>query len=111
MERILHVKENFPHFQERVLRRLFYEHFSLGYLTSLYLLWVHRDYVDQFLNDKKTYLPRLTVLSVNYNDLRNVTRNFTNDRTRLNCMKVKQLNACPKTTAHSEHFHAYFPLL
>ncbi len=30
MERILHVKENFPHFQERVLRRLFYEHFSLG---------------------------------------------------------------------------------
>jgi hypothetical protein len=30
MERILHMKENFPHFQERVLRRLFYEHFSLG---------------------------------------------------------------------------------
>jgi len=30
MERIIHVKENFPHFQERVLRRLFYEHFSLG---------------------------------------------------------------------------------
>ncbi len=33
MERILHVKENFPHFQERVLRRLFYEHFSLGIVT------------------------------------------------------------------------------
>ncbi len=30
MERILHVKESFPHFQERVLRRFFYEHFSLG---------------------------------------------------------------------------------
>jgi len=34
MERILHVKENLPHFQERVLRRLFYEHFSLGILTN-----------------------------------------------------------------------------
>ncbi len=81
------------------------------YLTSLYLLSVHRDYVDQFLNDKKTHLPRLTVLSVKYNDLRNVTRNFTNDRTRMNCMKVKQLHLGPKKIVHSEDFYAYFPLL
>ncbi len=40
---------------------------------------------------RKTHLLHLTVLSVNYNDLRNVTKNFKNDRTQLNCMIVKQL--------------------
>ncbi|CAF1619032.1 unnamed protein product, partial [Rotaria sordida] len=81
------------------------------YLTSLCFSWGHRDYIDQFLNDKKTYLPRLTVLSVNYYHLRSVTRNFTNDRTRLNCMKVKELDICPKKIAYSKYFYTYFPLL
>ncbi|CAF4905940.1 unnamed protein product [Rotaria sp. Silwood1] len=35
------------------------------YLTSLYLLLVHGDYVNRFLNDRKTHLPHLTVLSLN----------------------------------------------
>ncbi|CAF3427224.1 unnamed protein product [Rotaria sp. Silwood1] len=81
------------------------------YLTSLYLLLVHGDYVNRFLNDRKTHLPHLTVLSVNYNDLRNVTRNFTNDRIRLNCIQLKQLSIGPQKIAHSEDFYAYFPLL
>ena len=43
------------------------------YLTSLNLGFVHHDYIDQFLNDKKTYLPRLTKLTVNYDKLTIVT--------------------------------------
>ncbi len=81
------------------------------YLTSLDLGFVHHDYIDQFLNDKKTHLPRLTKLTVDYYRLITVTRNFTNDRTRINCMKVKKLNLCRKISIHSEDFYAYFPSL
>ncbi|CAF2348542.1 unnamed protein product [Rotaria sp. Silwood2] len=81
------------------------------YLTSLCFSLAHCDYVEQFLNDKKTHLPRLTVLSVNYYHLRNVTKNFTNDRTRLNCMKVKELHIGRKKIVYSKDFHTYFPLL
>ncbi|CAF2317438.1 unnamed protein product [Rotaria sp. Silwood2] len=81
------------------------------YLTSLNLLFAHYDYVDQFLNDKKTRLPCLTKLAVNYDKLITVTKEFTNERTRLNCMKVKQLNIRPHRNIDSEDFHIYFPLL
>ncbi|CAF3181314.1 unnamed protein product, partial [Rotaria sp. Silwood2] len=54
------------------------------YLTSLNLLFAHYDYVDQFLNDKKACLPCLTKLAVSYDKLRIVTKEFTNERTRLN---------------------------
>ncbi|CAF4135444.1 unnamed protein product [Rotaria sordida] len=81
------------------------------YLTTLNLQYAHRDYIEQFLNDKKTHLPHLTKLTVGYYELKTATRNFTNDRTRLNCMKVKQLNMSPKMSIHSEDFYAYFPSL
>ncbi|CAF4105324.1 unnamed protein product [Rotaria sordida] len=81
------------------------------YLTTLNLQYAHRNYIEQFLNDKKTHLPHLTKLTVGYYELKTATRNFTNDRTRLNCMKVKQLNMSPKMSIHSEDFYAYFPSL
>ncbi|CAF2887809.1 unnamed protein product [Rotaria sp. Silwood2] len=81
------------------------------YLTLLNLGFVHHDYIDQFLNDKKAHLPRLTKLIVNYYKLITVTKNFTNDRTRVNCMKVKQLNINSKISIHSEDFYVYFPSL
>jgi hypothetical protein len=81
------------------------------YLISLDLLFAHDDYIEQFLNDKKTYLPHLTKLKVTYYGLKSVTRDFTNERTRLNCMNVKQLNMSPKISIHSEDFYAYFPSL
>ncbi|CAF4091079.1 unnamed protein product, partial [Rotaria sordida] len=57
---------------------------KLNYLNSLFLVNVHIDYVDQFLNEKKTHLPRLTVLAIDDNHLTIVTDNFTKDTTRLN---------------------------
>jgi len=81
------------------------------YLNSLNLGFVHHNYIDQFLNDKKTHLPSLTKLTVDYYQLKMVTRNFTNKRTRLNCMKVKQLKLCDRINRHSEDFYAYFPSL
>jgi hypothetical protein len=81
------------------------------YLTSINFAFAHPDYIDQFLNDKKARVPRLTKLTVGYGKLRMVTRNFTNDRTRLNCMKVKQLNINCEISTHSEDFYVYFPSL
>jgi len=81
------------------------------YLTSLNLEFAHYDYVDQFLNDKKTRLHCLTKLAVDYDNLITVTKEFTNERTRLNCMKVKQLNPDLDRNIDSEDFHSYFPLL
>jgi hypothetical protein len=78
-------------------------------LTWLNIGFVHPDYIDQFLNDKKAHVPHLTKLAVNYDDLTIVTKNFTNDRTRFNCMNVKQLNIGPHISIQSEDFHVYFP--
>ncbi len=80
------------------------------YLISLRLVTVHIDYVEQFLNETKTYLPRLTELTVNYNNLSIVTENFTRDTTRYNCITVKKLNVDEKVV-YSEDFNVYFPLL
>jgi hypothetical protein len=80
------------------------------YLVSLCLEHAHIDYVEQFLNKRKTHLPRLTKLAVDYDRLAIVTENFTRDTTRLNCVNVKQL-IIKKTLVHSEDFYVYFPLL
>jgi hypothetical protein len=80
------------------------------YLISLYIYTVHKDYVEQFLNDTKTHLPRLTKLTIRYDKLQIVTENFTRDSTRLNCINVNELNII-ETIVHSKDFYVYFPLL
>ncbi|CAF2337364.1 unnamed protein product [Rotaria sp. Silwood2] len=80
------------------------------YLISLSLFMSHIDYVEQFLNETKTLLPRLTQLKVDYDKLTIVTENFTRDITRLNCAKVKKI-IIPETLVHSKDFYVYFPLL
>jgi hypothetical protein len=72
---------------------------------------VHIDYVEQFLNETKTHLPRLTKLTVNYNHLTIVTENFTRDTTRLNCITVKELYVGEAIVEHSKDSYVYFPLL
>ncbi|CAF1250911.1 unnamed protein product [Rotaria sordida] len=81
------------------------------YLISLCLENVHNDYAEQFLNDTKTHLPRLTKLIINYDQLQLVTENFTRERTRLNCANVNELNLMMQTIVHSKDFYVYFPLL
>ncbi|CAF4030148.1 unnamed protein product, partial [Rotaria sp. Silwood1] len=84
---------------------------KLNYLISLDLVDVHIDYVDQFLNERKTHLPRLTVLTIDYDHLTNVTDNFTRDTTRINCINVKKLHFFQRRVQHSKDFYVYFPLL
>ncbi|CAF2973992.1 unnamed protein product [Rotaria sp. Silwood2] len=80
------------------------------HLTSLSIMYVHIDYVEQFLLRTKTSLPRLTQLKVKYEKLRNVTENFTRDVTRFNCLQVKRI-IFEETIVHLKEFYFYFPLL
>jgi hypothetical protein len=61
------------------------------HLISLDIDFVNIHYVDQFLHETKTHLPRLIELKVQYDELKMVTENFTRDKTRSNCAKVKRL--------------------
>ncbi|CAF3049153.1 unnamed protein product [Rotaria sp. Silwood2] len=79
-----------------------------------HLIWlridsVHIDYVEQFLNETKTHLPCLTKLSVYYNHLKIVTKNFTRYITRRNCIKVNELDI--GKVEHSKDFNVCFPVL
>ena len=80
------------------------------YLVSLDLEDAHIDYLEQFLNETKTHLPRLTKLTVRYDRLTIVTENFTREATRLNCARVKQL-LLEQTLVLSKNFYLHFPLL
>jgi hypothetical protein len=80
------------------------------HLISVSLSNAYCDYIDQFLNERKTHLPRLTELKVEYDQLRFVTENFTRETTRRNCARVKQL-IVNKILVHSKDFYDYFPLL
>ncbi|CAF4038056.1 unnamed protein product [Rotaria sordida] len=88
------------------------------YLISLRLDMAYIHYTDQFLNQTKTHLPSLTKLTVDYERLNIVTRNFRKTTTRLNCSKIKQLiisppimNSIVTNMRRSKHFNLYFPLL
>ncbi|CAF5225982.1 unnamed protein product, partial [Rotaria magnacalcarata] len=80
------------------------------HLIALRLGLSHTDYYEQFLNNTRTHLPRLTQLKVNYTRLTFVTENFTRDATRLNCTNVKQL-LIREQLVHSEDFYIYFPVV
>ncbi|CAF4240045.1 unnamed protein product [Rotaria sordida] len=80
------------------------------HLTSLDVRYGHRDYVEQFLNDTKTYAPCLTELGVVDIHLKTVTKNFTRDETRHNCVKIKRLFTLGSLD-HSRDFCLYFPSL
>ncbi|CAF3295900.1 unnamed protein product [Rotaria socialis] len=83
---------------------------TFKHLFELNIREVHTDYVIQLLSDRKTRLPRLTNLVIEYKKLVVVTNNFTNDMTRLNCAKIKSL-ITHKTFVRSQNFNSYFPCL
>jgi len=80
------------------------------HLISLDMKETNTHYVEHFLNETKTHLPRLTKLKVDYQDLKMVTKNFTRDETRRNCAKVKQLNG-QRSIVYPKKVYSYFPLL
>jgi hypothetical protein len=88
----------------------FYPTVEYPNLISLHLQFSCIDYYEQFLNERKTYLPHLTKLTAEYNILSAVTNNFTRKRTRCNCAKITELNL-HTTIVHSKDFYDYFPRL
>jgi hypothetical protein len=80
------------------------------HLFELDLCSSHIDYVVQFLLDRNTLLPCLTDLYIEYEPLATASNHFTNDATRLNCAKIKNLFIL-EPFVRPESFHSYFPLL
>ena len=87
-----------------------YETAKYPYLTYLDMLGANINYLEQFLNERKTCVPHLTKLKVVYNNLRIVTNNFTREETRCNCAKIKELLMLIPLV-YSKDFYYYFPLL
>ncbi|CAF3670733.1 unnamed protein product [Rotaria sp. Silwood1] len=79
-------------------------------LISLDLRSSHTHYIDQFLDQKRTHLPCLTKLAVNYDGLEMVTFGFTRDASLRNCAQVKEL-LFERPLVHTKHVYNYFPLL
>ncbi|CAF4429657.1 unnamed protein product, partial [Rotaria magnacalcarata] len=64
-----------------------YSMIEYPHLISLDVSHGHKDYLEQFLNETKAYVPCLTELEVYLRDLKVVTMNFTREETRRNCAK------------------------
>ncbi|UJR30029.1 hypothetical protein I4U23_017574 [Adineta vaga] len=83
---------------------------TFNHLFKLNISCAHDNYVTQFLSNKITRLPCLTNLTIWYPALLSVTKNFTNDDTRLNCSKIKYL-VTHEPFVRSQNFVSYFPSL
>jgi hypothetical protein len=80
------------------------------HLTSLDIWYADIDYLEQFLDERKTYVPCLTNLKVFYQNLTFITNHFAREETRRNCAKIKRLNFV-MPLVHPKDFYVYFPLL
>ncbi|CAF4623571.1 unnamed protein product [Rotaria sp. Silwood2] len=82
---------------------------TFPHLILLNLVEAHVDYGEQLLCDKNTHLPSLLDLCIEYKSLTIITNNFTNNRIRRNCAKIKKLYV--EKFLRPKNFHQYFPLL
>jgi hypothetical protein len=83
---------------------------TFPYLEELDITRTNVDYVEQFLFEKNTRLPRLLKLHISYETLAMVTNNFTNDLVRLNCSQIRRL-VTKELYVRPKDFHLCFPLL
>ncbi len=83
---------------------------TFPHLVVLNLELAHIDYVEQFLFERKTSLPCLLHLTIQYESLVMITNNFINDPTHFNFAQVKTLDT-DKSFVRPENFHSYFPRL
>ncbi|CAF1526051.1 unnamed protein product [Rotaria sordida] len=79
------------------------------HLILLNLVETHADYAKELLFDKSTHLPSLSDLYIEFKSLAMITNNFTNNRIRRNCAKIKKLHI--DKCLRPKNFHEYFPLL
>jgi hypothetical protein len=87
-----------------------YSTIEYPHLTTLDLCYAHEEYVEQFLNETKTYMPCLTKLSAKVRDLVVVTKHFTRKETQRNCAKVETIFML-QALLNFEGFCDYFPSL
>ncbi|CAF0937291.1 unnamed protein product [Adineta steineri] len=80
------------------------------HLTILDVRFGHADYVEQFLNETKTCVPCLTEFEVCVDHLKAITKDFTREKTRRNCSKVKKIHTTGGMV-HWEDLCLYFPSL
>ncbi|CAF2177296.1 unnamed protein product [Rotaria magnacalcarata] len=80
------------------------------HLTILDVQYAHRDYVEQFLNETKTFIPCLTEFEVSVDHLKAVTKDFTREETQRNCAKVKRIFPLG-SLVYSKDIFLYFPSL
>lgn len=79
-------------------------------LTSLNLFNTDADYLEQFLNKKKTHVPRLIELTPYYSQLLFVMKNFTRESTQHTCAQIQRL-ILQETIVHTKDFYLYFSLI
>ena len=80
------------------------------HIISLNIKHVFIHYAEYFLDETKTHLPRLKELKITSYILKEVTQNFTRDRTRRNCSKVNRLIVEGEFIC-SKDVYNYFPSL
>ena len=84
---------------------------EFSHLVELKCVYVHINYVEQFLSDLNTRLPSLNTLHVRYEHLITITENFTRNATRINCAKLKSIKFYDETKmVYSKGFYLYFRL-
>ncbi|CAF4352333.1 unnamed protein product [Rotaria sp. Silwood2] len=95
-------QENKQHHSSTLIR--------FNHLFKLNIINAHSDYAIQFFSYKNICLLSLTHIIIEYKTLTSVTNDFTNDRSRLNCSKIKFLLTC-ELLVRSPNFDSYFPSL
>ncbi|CAF1620641.1 unnamed protein product [Adineta ricciae] len=83
---------------------------TFPYLTLLDLHEAHVDYAELLLLQTKIHLPCLLNLTLELNQLINITNNFTEDPTQFNLKTLKSIDVCA-SFVRPENFHQYCPLL
>ncbi|CAF3451313.1 unnamed protein product, partial [Rotaria sp. Silwood2] len=87
------------------------KHFTIikyPHLIKLYLYCVNVNYVEQFLDHRKTAISNNMSLFIEYRHLRKATYNFTRDDMRVNCSKLSEIHIMGPYKI-SERLKGYFP--
>ncbi|CAF0993004.1 unnamed protein product [Rotaria sordida] len=111
------ISQDFPFLKELIIKNVLPQQkqhssslITFRHLILLNLAEAHVDYAEEFLVDKNIHLPCLLNLRIKFESLEMVTKNFTNDATRLTCAKLKKLHIDDEFV-QSKNFQKYFPLL
>jgi hypothetical protein len=84
-----------------------------SHLMTLNLDRSHVDYAKQFLLDTNIRVPRLTTLVIKYENLVNLTENFTNNTVHVKCKNLKKIIFTKdfERIIIGKNFSTYFPCL